>query len=102
MTLNKIDPLNRSYTAFKAKIYGRVQGIGFRYATRFKAVSLDIKGWVRNSFDGTVEVECEGSISSIHNFQTWLKHGPSGAYVTKIEITEIPFKGIYNDFSITY
>ncbi len=41
-------------------IKGRVQGVWFRESTRREAVSLGIKGWVRNLPDGTVEVLAEG------------------------------------------
>jgi len=41
-------------------ISGRVQGVAFRYYTQDIAQSLEIKGWVRNCWDGKVEIVAEG------------------------------------------
>ena len=41
----------------KRVIYGgRVQGVGFRYATKQLAAGFDVSGWVRNLPDGRVEL----------------------------------------------
>ena len=36
--------------------YGRVQGVGFRYYAVQKAGQLGLAGWVRNRYDGSVEM----------------------------------------------
>ena len=41
--------------------YGRVQGVGFRYYSVNKARQLGLTGWVRNLYDGSVEMEVQGS-----------------------------------------
>ena len=41
--------------------HGRVQGVGFRYTARYAAESLGLTGWVQNHYDGTVEMEVQGS-----------------------------------------
>ena len=40
--------------------YGRVQGVGFRYYSVNKARQLGLTGWVRNLYDGSVEMEVQG------------------------------------------
>lgn len=35
---------------------GRVQGVGFRYATKQLAAGYDVTGWVKNLPDGRVEM----------------------------------------------
>ena len=40
--------------------YGRVQGVGFRYYAVQKANQLGLTGWVKNLYDGSVEMEVEG------------------------------------------
>ena len=40
--------------------YGRVQGVGFRYTAKYLAQSLELTGWVRNEYDGTVTMEVQG------------------------------------------
>lgn len=39
---------------------GRVQGVGFRYATRAAAQGFAVTGWVRNEPDGSVRLEIQG------------------------------------------
>ena len=38
---------------------GRVQGVGFRYHSTYKAENLGLTGWVRNCYDGSVEMEVQ-------------------------------------------
>jgi len=40
--------------------YGRVQGVGFRYYATYKAQLLGLTGWVKNLYDGSVEMEVQG------------------------------------------
>lgn len=44
---------------------GRVQGVGFRYRASAAADALGIVGWVRNCWNGTVEMEVQGSQEAI-------------------------------------
>ena len=41
-------------------VRGRVQGVGFRWWTRARALELGLAGWARNTADGRVEVVAEG------------------------------------------
>jgi len=56
-------------------ISGRVQGVAFRYYTQDIAQSLEIKGWVRNCWDGKVEIVVEGEEEKvkklISRFSRW-------------------------------
>ena len=47
------------------RIYGHVQGVGFRYFTRQYALKIGVTGFVRNLADGSVEVITAGSESQI-------------------------------------
>jgi acylphosphatase len=83
------------------KIYGFVQGIGFRsYVARF-AKKLDIKGWVRNAKDGTVEAIFEGKEELINKMLDACRKGPDLASVSKIEVKEESPYG-FRDFEIRY
>ncbi len=44
---------------------GRVQGVGFRHSSRVIAKSLGLTGWVKNSWDGRVEMEVQGTSAQI-------------------------------------
>lgn len=41
--------------------HGRVQGVGFRFTACRYAQSLQLSGWVKNEWDGTVSMEVQGS-----------------------------------------
>jgi acylphosphatase len=72
-------------------VTGRVQGVGFRWATLEEAERLGLSGSVRNEPDGTVRVEVEGDRSS--ELLEWLRHGPPHARVENIELRDIPETG---------
>lgn len=88
--------------AIHATIFGRVQGVGFRYNTRREASRRNLTGWVRNLPDGSVEVECEGEKARVEAFAGWLKKGPPGAHVSDVELRRIPYRGIYNRFTVEF
>ena len=53
--------------------YGRVQGVGFRYYAVQKAGQLGLAGWVRNCYDGSVEMEVQGDPAAIAKLLEQLK-----------------------------
>lgn len=65
-------------------VSGRVQGVGFRHATRLRAERLGLTGWVRNLASGDVEVEARGSADSLQEFARWLQQGPRYAEVRRV------------------
>ena len=65
---------------------GRVQGVGFRYWARSRAVSLGVSGWARNRLDGKVEVVFEGPPEHVELLLRWCRQGPSSAYVDQLEV----------------
>jgi len=88
--------------SFRISVFGRVQGVGYRYSAVRTALKYRIVGWVRNAYDGSVELECEGNAKDIDGFIKWLKIGPTGAKVTSIEINEKQYQGLYSDFVVDY
>jgi len=80
-------------------VSGRVQGVGFRYATRGQALSLGLTGWVRNNKDGDVEGIVQGEKDELDGFKKWLWLGPPSAIVSKVEANYSDSK-ILEDFQI--
>ena len=68
-----------------AVIHGRVQGVGFRAFTISSAARLNLTGWVRNRFNGTVETIAEGSQIALETFLNDLRRGPGPSNVTNID-----------------
>lgn len=82
-------------------VYGRVQGVGFRYFTWKEAERIGIKGTVRNCVDGSVEIVAEGNDGQLQDFYNWLKVGPRTASVKRVLEDYIENKR-YSDFSIIH
>jgi len=69
----------------KIKIFGRVQGVFFRYEALKKAKELNIKGFVKNENDGSLYLEAEGEKENLKKFLKWCRRGPILARVEKIQ-----------------
>jgi acylphosphatase len=68
-------------------ISGKVQGVGYRYATVHQAQHLGLNGWVRNLPDGRVEAIFEGDRVLVEQMINWCHQGPPAARVQDIETT---------------
>jgi acylphosphatase len=83
------------------QVYGRVQGVGFRYFAVREASKYDIKGFVRNKPDGSVYVEAEGTPGNVDLFRQRIESGPAWGRVDRVEVQSRPVAG-YPDFSVQY
>lgn len=81
-------------------IHGRVQGVGFRFATVHEARALGLTGCVRNLADGSVEVQAEGERSRLQMLVAWSHQGPRAARVTKVEEEWSEYAGKWDDFKV--
>ena len=72
-------------TRIHVRVHGIVQGVGFRWATRAEAERLGVAGWVRNRPDGSVECELEGTPDVVERLLDWLRVGPFGARVDRLD-----------------
>jgi acylphosphatase len=70
-------------------VSGHVQGVGYRYFAREAAESLGVSGWVRNHFDGTVEIEAQADPETLRQFRSRLRQGPPHAFVSDLEEHEL-------------
>jgi acylphosphatase len=65
-------------------IRGRVQGVGFRWFVHREASELGLRGWVRNTDDGAVELIAAGPLEDLAELRAELKKGSRGSRVDKI------------------
>ena len=84
----------------KIRVYGTVQGVGFRFFARDIATKLELTGFVRNQPDGSVYAEAEGEEVALQKFLDWCRKGPPFAKVEKIESDFSIASGKYEDFTI--
>ena len=81
-------------------VRGRVQGVGFRYATADAAQTCGVVGWVRNRRDGTVEVFVQGEADAVQRAIEWCRRGPPQAHVTAVEVAAEPVLADIRDFRL--
>jgi len=83
-------------------VEGRVQGVGFRYFAYNNAIKHDITGYVKNSYDGNVEIVCSGEEKNLYVFMDEIKKGPSFSFISNIKVKEISQKEDFDNFEIRY
>ncbi len=72
--------------------YGSVQGVGFRYRAFYQASRLGLSGWVRNLYDGTVEMEVEGKEEDIQAL-VWFLDQSKPIRIEGIDSEDLPLNG---------
>ena len=76
-------------------VRGRVQGVGFRWYVEREAQILGIAGWVRNNYNGDVEVLATGNRAQLAQLRERLRIGPRAARIDGVEEFEAqPVKGL--------
>lgn len=70
------------------RIHGRVQGVFYRESMIGEANRLEVRGWVRNCSDGTVEATLQGRPEAVSALITWAQRGPDRARVEDIVVSE--------------
>jgi acylphosphatase len=66
-----------------AWVSGQVQGVGFRWWTRSRALELHLVGWAKNLPDGRVEIVCEGPLASCERLLSLLGSGQAPGRVDR-------------------
>ncbi len=84
----------------EARVYGRVQGVGFRHFVWQQARALGLTGWVRNRRDGSVEVVAEGPRPALDALLAALHEGPPSAWVRAVDARWGPAQGAFSDFTV--
>ena len=74
--------------AARVVIEGRVQGVGFRAWTAHEAARRNLRGWVRNRSDGSVELQATGEDDAVAALIEVCRQGPRAAIVTGVAVAE--------------
>ncbi len=74
---------------------GCVQGVGFRYRAYHAAASRGISGWVRNCWDGSVEMEAEGNPRDIDDLLLALERNQWAA-IESVRVQDVPLQNTHS------
>jgi len=100
MTAGDKGAATQAAAAVRLCVHGRVQQVGFRRFVRSAAQRYGLKGWVRNAYDGSVEIWAEGPRSSVMSLLADVQQGPSGSWVTDVEEAWTTPDGALDGFTI--
>lgn len=84
----------------RATVLGLVQGVGFRAFVLQNAANLGLKGWVRNTYTGDVEVLAEGPHQALEKLLETLESGPRSARVIQVKHQWETPTGEFDHFAI--
>ncbi len=85
----------------KIIIYGRVQGVGFRYFIKNLADKCKVKGFVRNLPNGSIEIDAEADRNTISDFIEHCKVGTKLSRIDDLIVQNIQFWG-FTTFQIRH
>jgi len=86
--------------ALRFLVYGRVQGVGFRWFVLREAERRGLRGFARNLRDGSVEVVAAGTPQALEELAR-AQQGPAHAQVERVERSDVPHELVIpNDFDI--
>jgi len=93
--------LAESYDMERRTVYysGRVQGVGFRYETRFLAQQFEVTGYVQNLDDGRVLLVAEGAKDEIERFLERIAESMS-RHIRNVAQSSSSATGEFNEFRI--
>lgn len=84
----------------RARVRGRVQGVGFRSFVCRHAEGLGLSGYVQNLEDGTVLIEAAGEPARLDKLLGLVQDGPPLAHVSRVEVEEVSPPGRFSGFEV--
>lgn len=81
---------------------GRVQGVGFRFMINRHANVLNLKGYVKNLGDGSVQIIAEGEKQDISKLIFYIKEGPGFSSIDDLQVERSHPSGEFSTFSIRH
>jgi len=91
-------PASRT-SRLEARVFGRVQGVGYRAWVIRIAARAGLTGWVANEAGGTVRCVAEGAQADLADLLTALRRGPASAEVSNVSAMWSAATGEFDDFS---
>lgn len=89
-------------TSLHMRVWGRVQGVGFRAFVARNAADLNVTGWVRNIGSDQVETRAEGTRKDLEAFVKIIQRGPSASRVERDEISWDDARGEFKSFKVRW
>ena len=83
-----------------ARVFGMVQGVGFRYWTMGTAEELGLSGEVRNLDDGSVSVVAEGPGPQVRKLLDWLNSDRTPGRVERVDDSLTQPSGSFRGFRV--
>ena len=80
---------------------GRVQGVGFRYTVQNLALQYNVRGFVRNTSDGRVELVMEGPEGEMNNLIDDVAQKMNG-YIKRVDKSTAPATGEFKQFFVKH
>ncbi len=88
------------YKRLEARVYGYVQGVGYRYFIRYWARSLSLNGYARNDPEGTVSVVLEGPEEKLKKVLEHMRAGPPASRVSNVQYRFLEAQQEFSEFEI--
>ena len=86
----------------QAFVSGNVQGVGSRYFAMSVAKELGVTGWVRNLYDGNVQVVAEGKSTSLETYLERRRQGPRAGRGEEVRFSWLPYQGNFDRFNVRF
>ncbi len=83
-------------------IKGKVQGVFFRQSLKTVAKKNNVKGFVKNIDDGSVEAIAEGNNADVLQLIEWCHTGPASSRIDHVEIIYEKHKKQFKTFDVLY
>src|SRR5919112_2164736 len=93
------DPPDAEDVRLTARVFGVVQGVGFRFWTMGKAEELGLTGEVKNLDDGSVAVVAEGPEPQVRDLLDWLNSGRTPGRVERVDNELSAAEGRFRGFN---
>ncbi len=84
------------------RVYGIVQGVGFRGFVYRIARSLGLKGFVKNLEDGSLLIVAEGRRDAVEKLLEHVRRGPPAAVVERVDVEYSEPRGEFDSFRIVF